>query len=637
LNDLDVLADVIEGKVDKKHVFYQAHGDNDRDDGDGDRLFADEDEISYGGHVIDDDDQEQSDVDMAEDENVDDDNLDDCGIDDHDGDDDSADDNDIGDDDYYNGGGDDNAKEEEENDDNDVVDDEEDDVDEDEEEDDDEEEESNKSNIMCHYTPVAGEDIYGRSIPTSINKDDKSIYLPPAKRKQQQLLLQQQQMQQQSKSTIRNLNIDDDNEKTQLLRRQINGLMNKLSFQSKDTILRSLKQIFENNSIMICSIILKDTILLACSNTSQLMLTIIPIYATIIASLHCIVNIDIGAIIIEFLINCFYKSFHDICHDNDSNYDLSNNNNNNNINNDNNKTTLNHNGDTKKRLISSKLPANILLLLIYLYNLRIIYHTLIVDILKELTISQDVESSSSTSLSVSLPLSSSASSSSLSKHQMFLIETKVELIECILNHCGNSIRNDDPMSLKLIIQNFSKDYSYLLHSTSRYRNDDNNHENHSDGNADDNKKNDDDDDRNNVITVNSRLKFMFESLSDLKNNKSRRIQKANDENVKQLRKWLGNVKTVLKSNNNSNTESTCLRISLSDLLNADLKGRWWKTGDTCSYINIELKITNKTMLLNKILVKNVYMLIHHNRKRDKNIFNKYIHKYLHSIYLGCDA
>ena len=610
-----MLADVIEGKVDKKHVFYQAHGENDRDDGDGDRLFADEDEISYGGHVIDDDDQEQSDVDMTEDDNVDDDNLDDCDIDDHDGDDYSADDNDIGDDDYYNGGGDDNVKEEEENDDHDVVDD---------EDEEDDEKESNKSNNMCHYTPVAGEDIYGRSIPTSTNKDDKSIYLPPAKRKQQQLLLQQQQMQQQSKSTIRNLNIDDDNEKTQLLRRQINGLMNKLSFQSKDTILRSLKQIFENNSIMICSIILKDTILLACSNTSQLMLTIIPIYATIIASLHCIVNIDIGAIIIEFLINCFYKSFHDICYDNDSSYDVNNNNDNNN--NNYNKTTLNHNGDTKKRLISSKLPANILLLLIYLYNLRIIYHTLIVDILKELTLSQAVESSlsSSTSLSVSLPLSSSAPSS-LSKHQMFLIETKVELIECILNHCGNSIRNDDPMSLKLIIQNFSKDYSYLLHSTSRNSNDDNNHENHSDGNADNNNKNDDDDDdddRNNVITVNSRLKFMFESLSDLKNNKSRRIQKANDENVKQLRKWLGNVKTVLKSNNNSNTENTCLRISLSDLLNADLKGRWWKTGDTCSYINIELKISYKTMLLTNILVKNVYMLIHHSRKRNENILNE---------------
>jgi nucleolar MIF4G domain-containing protein 1 len=481
----------------------------------------------------------------------------------------------------------------------------------DEDKDDDEEEEVDRSNRVFHYTPVAGEDIYGRSIPTSTNKDDNSIYLPPAKRKQQQqLLLQQQQIQQQqqqSQSAIRNLNIDDDNENNYLLRRQINGLMNKLSFQSKDTILRSLKQIFENNSIMICSIILKDTILLACSNTSQLMLTIIPIYATIIASLHCIVNIDIGAIIIEFLINSFYKSFHDICNNNDNSYDVNNNNDNNNK-----KIKLNDNGDSKKRLISSKLPANILLLLIYLYNLRIIYHTLIIDILKELTISQAVESSlsSSTSLSESLPLSSSLSL--LSKHQMFLIETKVELIECILNHCGNSIRNDDPISLKFIIQNFSKNYSYLLHSTSNNSNDDNNHENHSGLNANNNRKNDDNDDDydgNKVITVNSRLKFMFESLSDLKNNKSRRLQKTNDENVKQLRKWLGNVKTVLKSNNNSNTENTCLRITLSDLLNADLKGRWWKTGDICCYIYIELKIINKNMLSKNILVKHVYCIM----------------------------
>ena len=145
---------------------------------------------------------------------------------------------------------------------------------------------------------------------------------------------------------------------------------------------------------------------------------------------------------------------------------------------------------------------------------------------------------------------------------MFLIETKVELIECILNHCGNSIRNDDPISLKFIIQN------------------------NSDGNTNNNENvvdDDDDNDRNKVVTINSRLKFMFESLSDLKNNKSRRIQKTNDDNVKQLRKWLGNIKTVLKSNNNSNTENTCLRISLSDLLNANLKGRWWKTGDIYVY------------------------------------------------------
>jgi nucleolar MIF4G domain-containing protein 1 len=68
---------------------------------------------------------------------------------------------------------------------------------------------------------------------------------------------------------------------------------------------------------------------------------------------------------------------------------------------------------------------------------------------------------------------------------------------------------------------------------------------------------------------------MFEALTDLKNNKSRRIQTSNAEVVKHLRKWLGAIKTALGQKQSGDT---CLRVTLQDLLAAETKGRWWRTG-----------------------------------------------------------
>ena len=74
--------------------------------------------------------------------------------------------------------------------------------------------------------------------------------------------------------------------------------------------------------------------------------------------------------------------------------------------------------------------------------------------------------------------------------------------------------------------------------------------------------------------MSNRLRFMFEALTDLKNNKSRRVQTANAEIVKRLRKWLGSIKTSLPRNSGAATGDPCLRVSLRDLLDADKRGRY---------------------------------------------------------------
>jgi hypothetical protein len=64
---------------------------------------------------------------------------------------------------------------------------------------------------------------------------------------------------------------------------------------------------------------------------------------------------------------------------------------------------------------------------------------------------------------------------------------------------------------------------------------------------------------------------MFEALTDLKNNKSRRIQTDHAEAVAKQRRWLGSLKTSLTLMHPS--ADHCLRVSLKDLLDADQRGR----------------------------------------------------------------
>lgn len=279
----------------------------------------------------------------------------------------------------------------------------------------------------------------------------------------------------------------------------MNGLMNRLSDATKDSIIHSLQNIYRANSRNIVNMILKENVLNACGNESQLMTSLIPIYASIVAALHFVVTADIGAFIIENL--CV-----EICNTIDGYRER--------------KTTdANH--------MKGKMAANCLLIVIYLYNFRVFHHDLMNDIIDKI-LGSDVNKIS---------------------------EYEIELLLLVIDHCGFQLRGDDPVNLKGVISKLFAVRVQMSNATSDV--------------LDINQKDDE--------NSSGRFNYMLEALTDLKNNKSRRVQNAHMETVKSLRKWIGSVKNRELKGDASGSERS-LHVSLNDLLTGDTNGRWWKAG-----------------------------------------------------------
>ncbi len=310
------------------------------------------------------------------------------------------------------------------------------------------------------YRPTEGEDIYGRS------KTGK--YIPPSRRVLTEL--------------------DTTSEDVIFLKKTINSLLNKLSDQSKDSILREIKTIYSKNSHSILNLLIKDFVLVVCSNPAQVMTNLIPLYASFVCALHHVIGIDTGAYIIEHICLRLFNELNET------------------------KSTV----DQKHLLINNKLPTNVMLILVYLYNLRILHHVLIVDILNHL-----VEKISH--------------NESLDGDNL---EIEIELIVCIVQNCGFQLRGDDPVSLKSMVTKMTQKISVLRKSD------------------------------------NSRLSYLLESLTELNSNKSKRVQNPIHSHIQDLRKWIGSVKSIRDS---TSSTDACLRVTLDDLLNADKRGRWWRT------------------------------------------------------------
>jgi nucleolar MIF4G domain-containing protein 1 len=333
-----------------------------------------------------------------------------------------------------------------------------------EEEEEEQDDDKNRVSTSETYRPVAGEDIYGRPLGNNLDVTAKK-YVPPAKRARMETAL--------AEAT----------EDAKEVRREVNGLMNRLSDQSKDATVRALKGVFEKNSTSITNNVLKDCIMSTCANPTQTMTFLIPTYASVICALHFVVGLDVGAHMAEHLAITLHGALGAAA------------------------TAVDGHS-----LIGDKLPHNCLLLLIYMYNFRILSHQLIFDIMDVLI--GNIQGA------MDRPLS----------------EMDAELLVLIFEQCGSQLRSDDPVKLRVAFDAI----------TVKAR-----------------------------LTNSSRTQFMMDSLTDLKNNKSRRSRLEHEADVKKLRRWLGSMKTVLGSKSSGDS---CLRVTLSDLLNADTRGRWWKAG-----------------------------------------------------------
>ena len=304
-----------------------------------------------------------------------------------------------------------------------------------------------------------------------------------------------------------------------------------------------------------------------------------------IAALHVAIGADVGAFIIETLATSLHTAIEKERNNIQSNTSTADN-------------KLKNSVESHK-YITSKLANNSLLLLVYLYNLRVLHHTLIVDIMTLLAGSfqnMPKSASSSSSMSTSSHASDEINDDSQTLNSMPRLiaigELEVELLVCLVDHCGAQLRSDDPIGLKSAITILNK--RAVLQSSSI--------ENGSSGRVDIaivNKVgihgsvsklkagigamggglgsgNGVGSDRIEGGVGSTRLRFMLEALTDLRNNKSRRIQSANADIVKDLRHWLGSIKNSLGGGRAG--ADLCLRVSLNDLLNADNTGRWWKAG-----------------------------------------------------------
>jgi nucleolar MIF4G domain-containing protein 1 len=169
-------------------------------------------------------------------------------------------------------------------------------------------------------------------------------------------------------------------------------------------------------------------------------------------------------------------------------------------------------------LISDKRGYNMLLIIVYLYNLRIVHHSLLIDILNDISglIHTGYNSSSSTQD----------------------CEALLELVFGAMDNGGSQLRHDDPDAFRGMI---SKVVEYT---------------------------------RPFVSKGNSRIDFIVSNIADLNMNKSKRIKSTAEENIGKLRKWLGSIKSLL----GSRPGDLCMHVSLSDLLLAENRGRWWRAG-----------------------------------------------------------
>ncbi|OAP58733.1 hypothetical protein AYL99_07823 [Fonsecaea erecta] len=124
-----------------------------------------------------------------------------------------------------------------------------------------------------------------------------------------------------------------------------------------------------------------------------------------------------------------------------------------------------------------------------------------------------------------------------------LSENNTELLLRVVRDCGHQLRQDDPSSLKDIVQIMQKEAARMNSAGEQ---------------------------------MSVRTKFMIETITDLKNNK----MKTGANNAGLASEHITLMRKVLGSLNNTRTvrASEPLRITRDDIKNSDKKGKWWLVG-----------------------------------------------------------
>lgn len=273
------------------------------------------------------------------------------------------------------------------------------------------------------------------------------------------------------------------------LQKQLQGQLNRLSESNMESILLEIEKCYGTYPRHDVTSTISDLILTSISQKSSLLDSFVITYATIVASLYRLIGIEFAAHFVQTLIEMFEKE-HKKCKKSIKRGD--------------------DNGDEGPE--GSRESRNLLTLILELYNFQVLSCVIIYDLVREL-ISQ-------------------------------LDENNVELLLRVIRTAGPEMRNDDPASLKHIIDEIQKETA-----------------------------------KRDPSTISTRHKFMLETIANVKNNKIKNGQTAggqgDKEMVSKMKKFLNGL-----SKKRAVRSTEALRVSLDDIHNVETKGKWWLVGSS---------------------------------------------------------
>ncbi|KAK0223272.1 hypothetical protein IW262DRAFT_1458274 [Armillaria fumosa] len=274
---------------------------------------------------------------------------------------------------------------------------------------------------------------------------------------------------------------EKDSEEVIKLKRNVKGLLNRMSEQNLSSILDGVEEQYRKHRRHDVTSTITTLIIEGISSHSSLLDSYVVLHAAFVSSLHKIVGIEFAAYFIQTLVSSYEKHYQTLDSDPSTEVDEE---------------------------IKGKECSNLIVLLSELYNFQVISYILIFDVIRGI-----LESKFS--------------------------EFNVELLLKMLRSSGQQLRQDDPSALKEITELVQKQLSETGDKPS------------------------------------SRTLFMVETLTNLKNNKVKKLATQNQggEAVERMKKFLSAL-----SKKRPVAANEPLRVSLADLHSAGSKGKWWLVG-----------------------------------------------------------
>ncbi|KAL5485817.1 SGD1 [Sanghuangporus weigelae] len=270
--------------------------------------------------------------------------------------------------------------------------------------------------------------------------------------------------------------------------RQLKGLLNRLSEQNIDSILKEIESLYRSHRRHDITSTLSNLIIEGTCSHSILLDTYVALHAGLVACLHKIIGVELAAYFVQNVVSTFERHY--------------------NRSKERNAPRTEEGSNAKTEYEVGKECSNLLVLLSELYNCHVISCTLVYDVIRLILEGE-------------------------------LSELDVELILKIARSSGAQLRQDDPSALKDIIQIVQTKLG---------------------------------DQRN----ASSRTRFMVETLINLKNNKLKKATagaQGGNETKERVNKFVAGIGKKYHVHAHEP-----LRISLSDLRQADSKGKWWLVG-----------------------------------------------------------